>query len=145
MARSKRGKGRFGVGAVFLGFIAGALSVFVFHQLTIWGLSGRTPWSNWAPVPPFGVPAMFNIAFWGGVWGMVLVLALRRFVGGVMFFALAFLFGAIFPSLVSWFVIPLIKGGALGPRGVWYNGPIINGMWGLGTAVFMRLMRRLAP
>ncbi|MDB5569042.1 MAG: hypothetical protein JWN93_225 [Hyphomicrobiales bacterium] len=142
MAKSRAGRGGFGLWTAILGFIAGALSVFVFHQLAIWGLSGRTPWSNWAPVPPFGVPAMLNIAFWGGLWGVLLAYVARRFPGGLLYFVCAFAFGAIFPPLVSWYVVPLIKGGALGPRGVWYNSAIINGMWGLGAGIFLHLLRR---
>lgn len=140
MARGRRGS--LGVKTLALGFVAGALSVFVFHQLTVWGLVGRRPWANWAPTRPLGVPAMLSIAFWGGVWGVAMVAVLRRRLGGVLFYLLAFAFGAIFPTLVSWYVVPLIKGGALGPRGLWYNALIINGMWGLGTAVFFGFLRR---
>jgi pSer/pThr/pTyr-binding forkhead associated (FHA) protein len=54
----------------------------------------------------------------------------------------ALVFGAIFPTLVGWYLIPLIKGGAFGPRGVWYNGFLINGAWGLGTGVFAGVLSR---
>lgn len=142
--------GGFVLNKIVFGFLAGALGVFVFHQLTIFGLLGRTPWSNWAPVPPYGVPAMLNTAFWGGVWGIVLAIVIGRFPGlfprrplfGLFYFMAAFLFGAILPSLVGWYVVPLIKGGTLGPRGIWYNALIINGMWGLGTAFFLNLLTR---
>lgn len=126
---------------VLIGFVAGALAVFFFHQIAIWGLTGRIPWSNWAPVPPFRVPAILNLAFWGGVWGVVFAFAALRFPRGAAYFLAAFVFGAICPTLVSWYVVPLIKGGALGPRGVWYNGFLINGAWGLGTGVFLSLFQ----
>ena len=127
---------------LIIGFIAGALAVFFFHQIMAWFISGRIPWSNWTPIAPFGVPAILNIAFWGGVWGIVFAFVADRFPKGVAYLLAAFLFGAIFPTLASWYLIPLIKGGALGPRGVWYNGPLLNGAWGLGTGVFVSLMKR---
>ena len=126
---------------IVLGFIAGALGVLLFHQAMAWFITGRMPWSNWNPVPPFGVPVILNQAFWGGVWGIVFALVAHRFPRGLMFLVAAFAFGAIFPTLVSWFVIPLIKGGMMGPRGVWYTGPLINGAWGLGAGVFLTLFR----
>jgi len=147
--------GGFVLNKIIFGFLAGALGVFIFHQLTIYGLLGRTPWSNWAPVAPYGVPAMFNTAFWGGVWGVVLAVVVSLFPGlfprrplfGILYYVAAFLFGAVFPTLVGWYVVPLIKGSAIGPRGVWTNALIINGMWGLGTALFLNLLsnRRLRP
>ena len=147
--------GGFVLNRIVFGFLAGALAVFVFHQLTIYGLLGRTPWSNWAPVRPYGVPAMLNTAFWGGVWGIVLAIVIARFPSlfprrplfGVLYFAAAFLFGAVFPTLVGWYFVPLIKGGAMGPRGVWTNALIINGMWGLGAGLFLNLLtnRRFRP
>ena len=57
-------------------FIAGFASTLVFHQGVLWllyagGFSPRAPW-NMAPVPPLNVPAVVSLAFWGGVWGIVL-------------------------------------------------------------------------
>ncbi|MDP2358342.1 MAG: hypothetical protein Q8M31_20100 [Beijerinckiaceae bacterium] len=131
------------VRTIAIGFIAGALGVLLFHQLAGWFIVGRMPWSNWAPVPPFAVPTILNQTFWGGMWGILFALLADRFPRGVAFLVVAFLFGAILPSAFSWYVIPLIKGGAMGPRGVWYNGPLINGAWGLGTGICYVLLRRL--
>ena len=57
-------------------FIAGFASTLVFHQGLLWllytaGFSPRAPW-NMAPVPPLNAPAVISLAFWGGVWGIVL-------------------------------------------------------------------------
>ena len=128
---------------IAIGFIAGALGVLLFHQIAGYFITGRIPWSNWAPVPPFRVPTILNQTFWGGAWGIVFALVANRFPKGLAFLVAAFVFGAVLPTAVSWFVIPLIKGGVLGPRGVWYNGPLINGAWGLGTGVFLLLFRRV--
>ncbi|HEY8580379.1 MAG TPA: hypothetical protein VIL72_10865 [Beijerinckiaceae bacterium] len=136
--------GSFGFREAALGFVAGALSVFVFHQLTVWGLTGRQPWSAWAPTAPLGVPVMLSIAFWGGVWGVVFALFAPRLPGGLMFYVAGFFFGAILPTLAGWTIVAFLKGQPYGPRGLWWTGPVINGVWGFGTAVFMTLLRRLA-
>jgi hypothetical protein len=77
------------------------------------------------------------------MWGIVFALLADRFPKGIAFFIAAFIFGAIGPTLVSWFVMPLIKGGTMGPRGIWYNGPLINGAWGLGTGICLVILRRV--
>ena len=59
---------------VLVGFVAGALSVLVFHQLGFWIANelgyARAPLYSLRPVPPFGVPAILSLAFWGGLWGI---------------------------------------------------------------------------
>jgi hypothetical protein len=65
------------------GFIAGALSVVIFHQgsafllhhigneipamVAVFG-KAAAPF-NMAPTKPLGVPAIASQCFWGGVWG----------------------------------------------------------------------------
>src|ERR1700689_1165923 len=86
-----------------LGFVAACLGTLVFHQggvelCHLLGLTGSTPY-NFTPVPPFGVPAVVSLAFWGGVWGIAFVLAERAIAhcpGG--YWAGATLFGAIVPT-----------------------------------------------
>ncbi len=131
------------VRTIALGFIAGALGVLLFHQLAGYLITGRVPWSNWNPVAPFGLPTIINQTFWGGMWGILFALVADRFPRGIVYFVAAFLFGAILPTLMSWYGIPQIKGGAVGPRGVWYNGPLINGAWGLGTGICLLILRRV--
>jgi hypothetical protein len=54
--------------------------VLIFHQ-TLWFLFNqiglippeRPAWP-FDPIPPFGVPSVLSKAFWGGVWGAVLVI-----------------------------------------------------------------------
>src|SRR6516162_5682329 len=63
------------------GFVAGFLATLVFHQSGL-ALLHRVglfsgPAFNMQPVPPFGVPAVIQLAFWGGVWGIVFVLVER--------------------------------------------------------------------
>src|SRR5437868_15082229 len=63
---------------LLLGFLAAFLATLTFHQIGIWLLHavGVTPAIPWAAeaVPPFGVPRVISLAFWGGLWGIIFVL-----------------------------------------------------------------------
>ena len=132
-------------------FIAGFASTLVFHQGLLWllyagGVSARAPW-NMTPVPPLHLPGVISLAFWGGVWGIVLW-ALIHALGGGAYWAAALAIGALGPSLVAWFVVMPIKG--MGFAGGWdpkiiVGGLLLNGGWGLGVALLMRLLNRLGP
>src|SRR3954466_10057208 len=92
---------------LIVGFISGALSVLLFHQgaaalLHALALTPRAPYSMNATVP-FGIPQLWSIAFWGGVWGVVLAAMLARLQGATLIVG-ATLFGAVLPTLVAWFV-----------------------------------------
>lgn len=131
---------------VLQAFVAGFLATLVFHQgllglLHAAGISPAGPW-NMAPVPPLGVPAVLSLAFFGGLWGIVLWLLIRARGGGAHW-ALAFALGALLPSLVAWFVVFPLKGIALSGALV-VGALLLNGAWGLGVAVFMRLFRGVA-
>jgi len=132
----------------FQGFFAGFLSTLVFHQLTLallwtFKLAPFGPF-NMTPVGPFGIPAVLSLAFWGGIWGIVYTLVDRRFPSGMAYWVYAFLFGAIFPTLVALLVVLPLKGRPLG--GGWHRDLLItafliNGAWGLGTGLLLKLMR----
>ena len=130
-----------------LGFVGGFIATVVFHQigllvLHVAGITPALPY-NTHPVPPFGVPQFISLAFWGGVWGILFVLAEPIFARSpVVYWIGAIIFGAIFPTLVAWFVVLPLKGL---PAGLGFHvpgvfvGPIVNGLWGLGTAIFLTL------
>ncbi|MGA7615178.1 MAG: hypothetical protein WBX15_08350 [Thermoanaerobaculia bacterium] len=127
-----------------LAFVAGFLSVLTFHQGALWllHLFGVTSHHAWVirPVPPFGIPAVFSLAFWGGLWGIVLIALVGRRKGWLLWFS-ATAVGAILPSIVAWFVVaplehqPIAGGGR--PSAI-LTALIINAAWGLGTAIFAR-------
>jgi hypothetical protein len=96
------------------------------------------PW-NLTPVPPLGVPQVISLAFWGGLWGIALW-ALIRSRRGVSYWALAIALGALLPSLVAWFVVFPLKGIALSATLV-FGALLLNGAWGLGVGLYMRLFR----
>ncbi len=133
-----------------IGFIAGFLAVLIFHQpvlsfLTAVGFAKAATYSMHATAP-FGVPQVLSLSFWGGLWGIVFALVEGRFPRGPAYWIVAFLFGAIFPTLVAWFVAAPLKGQPM--AGGWdvyrmMTGLIINGAWGVGTALVLLLGLRM--
>lgn len=131
------------------GFLAGFFATLIFHQLMLallWGV-GVAPFAPFAMAPthPFGIPAVFSLAFWGGLWGIVFVWIERGFPRRSGYWLMAFLFGAIFPSLVALLVVLPLKGKPLG--GGWHlpllvTAVLINGAWGVGTGVFLTGLNR---
>jgi hypothetical protein len=97
-----------------------------------------------APVPPLGIPSVLSLAFWGGVWGVVLWLMIHG-VSGPRHWLLAILLGAILPTLVALFVVLPLKG--LPAGGGWkpdllVGALLLNGAWGAGVALLMRILGR---
>ena len=133
-----------------IGFAAGFIAVLLFHQpalalLTQMGFAKATTYSFNATAP-LGVPQVISISFWGGVWGMIFAILEYRFPRDARYWLYAFMFGAIFPTLVAWFVVAPLKG--LPPAGGWQmtrmvTGFVINGAWGLGTALLLVLGLRV--
>ena len=134
--------------AVF-GFVAGFLSTLIFHQavLMLLFLARVAPNPAWPmrPVPPFGVPAVISLAFWGGVWGAILIPIIDRRCG-TAFYVAAMILGAILPTLVAWFVVAPLKhqpiASGWNPKRMMI-GPVVNAAWGLGTAVFYRVLEKM--
>ena len=136
------------VGRATIGFVSGFLATLLFHQFALWllkaaGMTDRGPWQM-SPVPPFGIPSVISLAFWGGVWGVILLFVLPRSAKAA-YWVLALVIGAIGPTLVAGFVVAPLKGISVpaDARGkMLLLGLIVNGAWGLGTALFARLMLR---
>jgi hypothetical protein len=132
---------------ILLEFIAGFLATLVFHQLALWllhlaGITPHTPYTM-TPVPPFGVPSVISLAFWGGVWGLILIPAIAKIRNEGAYFLVAIIFGAIFPTLVAAYVVAPIKHMSIQhTRSNVILGLTVNGAWGLGTALFFRLFAR---
>jgi hypothetical protein len=93
-----------------------------------------------SPVPPFGVPSVISLAFWGGVWGIALWLMIRG-AKGARRWVLAVVLGALLPTIVALFVVFPLKGLPVG--GGWkpdllVGALLLNGAWGAGVALLMR-------
>lgn len=126
-------------------FLAGFLATFVFHQvlLAVLHAAGIVPAApfNFAPTAPLGVPAVVSLAFWGGVWA-ILIHALLRGRGKAQFWGGWVVLGAIGPTAVAMLVVFPLKGVAVS-LGMVPIGLLLNGFWGLGTAVFLRASTRV--
>ena len=145
--RSLAGPGS-GIAMPALGaFLAGVVSVLVFHQIAFWLLNqihvAPANFYNLTPTKPFGVPVVLSLAFWGGLWAIPLAWLLRRRYG-TGYWVFATLFGAVAATLVAWFIVPMLKGlPTIVERPLSIAiiiGPVVNGAWGFGTAVFLKLL-----
>jgi len=129
-------------------FIAGFVSTLVFHQgvlalLHLTGVVSRAPY-DLGRVPPLGIPAVISLAFWGGVWGAAIWPLLKN-VAGPAYWLRALVIGAVGPSAVALFMVMPLKGmpmaGGWDPKLI-VGALILNGAWGLGMALLLRLMRQ---
>jgi hypothetical protein len=133
---------------IVVGFLSSAVSVLIFHQgaaalLYALHLTARAPYSM-AHTAPWGVPQLWSLAFWGGVWGVLLAAALARLDGAALV-AASVVFGAVLPTLVAWFVVAPLKGQPAAAGGVpaaMLVGPIVNAAWGLGAGIGLALFGR---
>ena len=131
---------------LLVGFAAGFLSALIFHQLmltVLWsiGLAPSGPFSMKA-TQPFGVPAVLSLAFWGGMWGILLSLIQGRFPKDGYWIS-TFLFGAVLPSLVALLVVLPLKGRPMGggwPPSLLLTAFLINGAWGIGTGLILKVL-----
>ncbi len=128
-------------------FLAGFFSTLVFHQglLAILHATGASPRAAYsmARTAPLGVPAVFSLAFWGGVWGIALWLVIRGHDGSSLYWILALIVGAVAPSLVALLVVLPLKGQPVAGGGdpkLIVGALLLNGAWGLGTAFLIRLL-----
>lgn len=129
---------------VIVGFVAGALSVLIFHQFGFW-LSNELGYTrsviyNMRGVPPWGVPTIVSSAFWGGLWGIVAAFLVPRLPGawgGVLGWIL---FAAIIVAIVNWTVVLPIKSGRFNMPGlpILVVLPLVYGLWGFGMWLIAR-------
>lgn len=143
---------------IVAGFLAGALSVIIFHQSAYalmgnYGMVRGMPWRMNSFVPPFGVPDLVNQAFWGGMWGILFALVVDR-MPRVPTWVNGLLFAMIFPMLLgSWILVSLIKGRPLFSDyfkdfdlGRLRNGFLLNGIaFGIGLGLIYSYLPSRGP
>jgi hypothetical protein len=129
-------------------FVAGFLSTLLFHQGMLALLHALNPAApapfRMAATAPFGVPAVISLAFWGGLWGMALWLVIRARTGAA-YWSWATIIGAVAPSAVALLLVMPLKGMAVAGGGdpkVIVGALLLNGAWGIGVALLMRLLQR---
>jgi hypothetical protein len=125
---------------LIVGFLAGALAVPICHQgaLALLHAAGVAPQHAWA------MPQLWSLTFWGGIWGVVLA-ALLGGLRGVALLGASLLFGALFPTLVAWFIVAPLKGQPIAAGflpAAMLVGPIVNAAWGLGAGLGIMLFDR---
>jgi hypothetical protein len=125
----------------FLGFVAGALAVLTFHQgmVSALHLAALTPGAAYRimPVPPFGVPSIVSLSFWGGLYGALFGLIAPRLKLPLWLCGIGV---GLVAALVAMFVVAPLKGHAIAYG--WAASPIgrsllINGVWGLGLGLIL--------
>ena len=131
-----------------LGFVAAALAVLTFHQAmwAAWHVAGLMPPPYpTTPIPPYGVPQIVNLCFWGGLYGVVFGLLMPRLGRPVWLWGVGF---GVLAALVGLLLVPAVKGVAfstiearLSVQGV-MRSLAINGFWGLGLGLILPLLTR---
>jgi hypothetical protein len=135
-----------------LGFVAAALAVLTFHQgmwallhvLDLPGLAMPPPYPM-RPVPPLGVPEIFNLCFWGGLYGLAFGLLAPKLPRPLWLCGLA---TGIIAVLVGMFVVAGLKGEPVGGGWValnWLRSLLINGCWGVGLGLIYPVLARALP
>src|SRR6185295_4275502 len=131
--------------ALLFAFLAGFGATILCHQPVFAafhraGVIDRKAY-DMSPVPPLGVPSVISLAFWGGLWGLVMIPIIGYVRSGWMWWLAAGLFGAILPTIVAGAVVAPIKKIKL-PRtpGIVILGLAVNAAWGLGTAALYRVL-----
>lgn len=130
-----------------LGFAAAAIAVLTFHQ-AMWALlhvlnlpgMGMPPPYPIAPVPPWGVPRILDLAFWGGLYGVLFGLALPLLRPPYWLDGLVL---GIIAALVGFFIVAPLKGAPIGGGWVvnnWARSLLINGFWGIGVGLILPLI-----
>lgn len=127
---------------IVAGFVLGIVAVLTFHQAAIglmnaYGLVPNPPY-RMALTGPLGIPAVFNAAFWGGLWGIAILLATDRMRSERLRILTALAIGAIGATAVGWFVVAPLKGLPVAQGwnvAAMWRAPLINGVFGLGCGL----------
>lgn len=133
-----------------VGFMAGALATPLFHQAML-AFLGSVGWTqvaaySFAPTAPLGVPRVLSLTFWGGVWGMIFIHIQARVPHDGWYWVFAIFLGALVLSTMNWFIWSPLKGNPVAAG--WEPlrmrvGLVVNGAWGLGVALIIRLVTQL--
>ena len=123
-------------------FVAGFIATLLFHQglFAVFHAAHMVPVPafNLNPVPPLGVPAVISLAFFGGLWGLPVAWLIRKD-AAALYWIKALVLGAIGPTAVAMSLVFPLKGLEVNPKIV-VGALLLNGAWGIGVGLCMRLM-----
>ncbi len=129
---------------IFLGCVAGAISMLIFHQtsLQVFFWFGLAPQAAFrvAHVAPFNMPLVVSITFWGAVYGGLFAALMPRLRGPIWLYGLAL---GICAMLISWFIFLPIKGQPMAWG--WQAWPMLRSLiayvfWGAGVGIILPLL-----
>ena len=128
-------------GRAIPGFIGGFLAVLTFQQAMVGLLHatdviGGAPFSL-APVPPFRVPQLLDLCFWGGVWGLAFALVVQWVPGSALIQGILLGIAAV---LAAHLLIVPLKGGSISQGWEFHGLAVslaINCFWGIGVALLL--------
>jgi hypothetical protein len=130
---------------IFLGCIAGAISVLVFHQTTLqlffWlGLAPQAAFRV-AVVPPFYAPMVVSSTFWGAVYGGMFGLLAPYLPRPILVRGAT---AGLCAMLISWFVVRPLAGHPVAYG--WQIQPMLRScaacwMWGIGVTLILPLLQ----
>ncbi len=136
---------------LILGFVAGAISVLIFHQGMIFLLylmkqTPNFPWNTALMKTGLGVPVLLNQMFWGGLWGVGFA-ALGHMIPIAHNILRGAVYGLLGPFLLGGgFLVPLFKQTGpyfwAWPAQRWMVGALIGAAFGIGVAVILRALAK---
>ena len=126
-------------------FLAGFFSTLIFHQgvIAIFGMFEDIPFKPYSmsPTKPLGVPSVLSLAFFAGLWGVVIWMMIgnrsrkSQLIGAIIL-------GATLPTLFAFAVVMPLKGIEFKLNYIPF-GLLLNGIWGLGLWTLMYLMNSM--
>ena len=129
---------------IFLGCVAGALAMLLFHQTTLQVLfwCGLTPQAAFriAHVLPFNVPMIVSLAFWGAIYGGLFGWLVPRMPSKL---AVRGLMAGVFALLMSWFIVRPLAGHPIAfgwEHAAMLRSMVANLMWGFGIALIQPVL-----
>jgi hypothetical protein len=139
------------VRTLVIGFVAGAISVVVFHQgmvllLYFMGQTPNFPWNLTAMKGPYPIPTLVNQMFWGGLWGVGFA-AVGHMIPIAHNILRGVVFGLLGPFLLgNGLLVPLLKSTGqffwTWPAPRYMVGGLIGAAFGAGLAVVMRAISK---
>jgi len=114
------------------------------HTLALPGLTMPPPYPI-DPIPPWGIPRIMNLCFWGGLYGFVFGLTLPRLTAPLWLCGLGL---GVIAALVGILVVPAVKGLPIGSGWIlqnWIRSLLINGFWGIGVGLILPQLTARVP